>query len=263
MTRITWNDPGDRLYEFGIDRGVLYTKSGKIAPWNGLRGVDEKPVGSEVSTFYLDGEKFNQMVDSEEYSATLSAFTYPDEFMECDGTVALSKGLHVTAQDRTLFDLSYRTMIGNDTDGPDHGYRIHLVYNALASPTNRTNKTTEDRPEPIDLAWDITSMPIRMPGQRASAHYYIDSTKMNKYILAQIEDILYGTPFAPPRMLSAAELVKFFKNATVVTITDNKDGSWTAEGPDDIIQFISWDEFIISWDSAVFIDETSYTLKSE
>lgn len=262
MTRITWNAAGDRRYEHGVDRGVLYTKSGAVAPWNGLRTIEEKPTGADVTTFYLDGERYNQLTDSEEFTATLTAYTYPEEFEECDGIDSLGKGLYLTAQSRGMFDLSYRTKIGNDTDGADHGYRIHLVYNALASPSNRGNVSDGSDINPVDFSWDISTLPIRIPGKKSSAHYYIDSTTTNKYILERIENILYGSPFNEPRMLTADELTEFFATEKYFTVTDNGDGTWTADGPDDIIRFISWYEFIITVDTATYIDDDTYTIET-
>lgn len=262
MTRLAWDAAGERRYEHGVDRGVLYTHSGKVAAWNGLRSIDEKPAGAEVSTFYLDGERYNQVTANEEFTATLSAFTYPDEFEECDGLDDLGRGLYLTAQSRSMFDLSYRTKLGNDTDGPDHGYRIHLVYNALATPTNRTNTSGGESISPVDLSWDLTTLPIVIPGKKSSSHYYIDSTTTNRYILAQIEDILYGSASSTARMPTAAELTAFFKDTKTFTVTDNGDGTWTADGPDDVIKYISWYEFVINYESAKIIDSDTYTLET-
>ncbi len=262
MTRLEWNAPGTRRFETGVDRGVLYTLGGVVAPWIGLKSVNQKPQGASITTFYLDGEKFNQITETEEFSATLSAYSYPDAFEKCDGTAYLGKGLAVDSQPREMFHLSYRTRIGNDTDGVDHGYRIHLVYNALASPTDRNYESLGENATPIDFSWDITTMPIRMAGQAASAHYIVDSTRVNKYILEDFENILYGTPFTKPRMPNAAELTKFFREATVVKVTDNGDGTWTATGPDSVIRYLTGTEFEITWESAKFIDEFTYTLST-
>lgn len=262
MTRLTWNAPGARVYEYGVDRGVLYTKSGKIAPWNGIKSIDQKPTGAEVSTFYLDGEKVNQSIENEEMTVTLTAFASPREFDECDGMVDLGKGLYVDAQPRAMFDLSWRSRVGNDTEGPDYAYKIHLLYNCLASPTGRKNATTGKEIEPDEFAWEITTFPERFPGQKASAHYSIDSRRMDKYILKRIEDILYGTAFKAPRMLTMAELKEFFRTAVTVVVTDNRDGTWTATGPDDVIQYLTATEFRINWDSAIPKTEDTYTLET-
>jgi hypothetical protein len=263
MTRLEWNVPKDRRYEYGVDRGVLYTKSGKVAPWNGLKSVTQAPVGAEVTSFYLDGEKYNQMITTEEYAGTIAAYTAPDAFDECDGTAYYSKGLSVDSQDRTMFDLSYRTKIGNGVDS-EAGYKIHLIYNALALPTQRAFVTEGNTPTPIELSWSITTMPIRLTGRNPSAHYIINTTQISRFILAQLEDILYGSATQKPRMPTAKELIAFFKGASVVSITDNKDGTWTAQGPDEIIQFISWTEFILDYDNAVYLpgSDDTYTLSS-
>jgi len=265
MARIKWNAPEDRRYEYGIDQGVVYSKTaGRSAAWNGIKSVTQAPVGADVTSFYLDGEKFNQMIATEEYAATLVAFSAPDLFFEeNDGLSYYGKGLYVDSQDRQMFDLSYRTQVG-DGRGAGQSYKIHLVYNALAAPTGRAYSSEAGAPSPIEHTWSLTTMPIRMTGKNPSAHYIIDSRRVSKYIMAQIEDILYGTVSKNPRMPTADELIKFFKNAQVVTVTDNKDGTWTAQGPDDIIQFISWTEFIIDYDLAQFLpgSDDTYTLST-
>lgn len=262
MSRVVWNAPGERRFEAGIDRAVLYTHGGDVAPWNGLKSVTHKPSGSEITTFYLDGEKFNQISENEEFAATIEAFTYPEEFELCDGTAYLSNGLSVDGQQREMFGLTYRTRIGNDLDGVDHGYKIHLVYNAIASPSQRVYSTINTSAVPTDFSWDITTMPIRMSGQAPSAHYVVDSTRVDQFVLRQFEDIIYGTDFTEPRMPTPAELTKFFMNAKVLRIVDNRDGTWTAMGPSEIISFFTETEFQITWGSAKFIDEVTYTLST-
>lgn len=262
MTRLKWDAPGERIYEYGVDRCVLYTKSGKTAPWNGIKNIDQNPTGAEVSTFYIDGEKVNQSIENEEFEAVITAFTAPKEFDECDGTVDLGKGLFVDAQPRSMFDLSWRTMIGNDVDGPDGGYKLHLLYNCLATPSPKKNETVGQDITPQDFVWNVSTFPITFPGQKASAHYVIDTRGMDKFILRRIEDILYGTAFTAPRMPTAKELKEFFRTAVTVTITDNGDGTWTASGPDEVIKYLTATEFQITWGSAKFLDAFTYTLQT-
>lgn len=217
MPRINWGTVGERYFEAGTDRGVLYLKAvGSVfppgIPWNGLISVSEAPTGGEPKPYYVDGFKYLNVASAEEFEATIEAFSAPDEFGQCDGTTSIMNGLFVTQQPRVVFGLSYRTKIGNDVDGVDHGYKIHLVYNALAAPSDRGNTTLSDSTSPMTLSWTISTTPVEVPGIKPTAHMVVDSRKTPPDLLTQLEDILYGGTFAPGRLIPQGELISLFKN---------------------------------------------------
>lgn len=205
MPPITWDAPGARTYEAGVDRGVLYVRGYDAVPWNGLVSVNEKPNGGKLSGSYMDGVRYLTSVEPEEYKATINAVTYPDEFSHCDGVMELGNGLLVTGQARTPFDLSYRTGLGDDLDGLKRGYKIHLVYNAIAAATDRDYGTLSTEAGLNPFSWDIETVPGRFGSTGWSAHFVVDSTKTAPELLAILEDILYGRTEAA-RMPSVTEL---------------------------------------------------------
>lgn len=195
--KIKWDEAGKKFYETGIDRGVLYPQDaeGKYTQgfaWNGLIGVDESPSGAEPTPLYADNIKYLNLMSVEEFGATIEAYTYPDEFEACDGTASLGEGITVGQQPRKLFGLAYRTLIGNDVDMDAHGYKIHLVYGAQASPSAKSYQTVNDSPEAITFSWEITTTPVEIEGYKPSASVVIDSTKIDAEHLLAIETILYG-----------------------------------------------------------------------
>jgi hypothetical protein len=213
MTRLSWNDVGERLYETGIDRGVLYPQSSGVGVvWNGLISVRESPVGGEAKPHYMDGVKYLNLASTEEFEASISAYTYPDEFAECDGTAQLYTGISVSQQPRTPFDLCYRTVIGNDIRNLSYGYKLHLIYNALASPSSKTYSTIDDSTDPLNFSWNITTTPVEFPLYFPSSHFIVDSTKAVGDVLSDLEDILYGTDSELPRMLTLDELLFLFND---------------------------------------------------
>ena len=211
MAVLVWGDVGSRFFETGVDRGVLFPKTGDGVPWNGLVSVSEAPTGGEPRPYYLDGFKYLNLATAEEFAATLDAFSSPTEFDKCDGTASIHNGLFITQQPRESFGLSYRTRIGNDVDGTDFGYKIHLVYNALASPSSRSNSTLNDSPSPITLSWGITTAPPPITGFKPSAHFVIDSRKTPKSVLSLIEGVIYGSSSANSRLPDVAELMELFE----------------------------------------------------
>lgn len=259
---IVWNTVGSRFYEAGVDRGVLYPKVGPGVVWNGLISVNDNSPGGDPKAYYMDGEKYLNQLSSEEFSATIEAYTYPDEFAACDGTAYAGKGLFLDKQPRESFSLSYRTKIGNDLDGLNHGYKIHLVYNALASPSNRKYDTLDSSAKAMAFSWSMTTTPIAIEGRRATAHLIIDSTKTDPYLLRAFEEMLYGSDGVIPHLPSPQDVVDFFEDWVTLEIIDNGDGTWTANGPDEIIKHTSATEFNIIWPSAVPIDAESYTISS-
>lgn len=207
MTRLTWNDAGERFFEAGLHRGVLYPKLGPGVAWNGLIGVDETPSGGEVESYYFDGVKYLDFVASEDYSATIDAFSAPAEFAACDGTKQLSPGLYVTQQPRQSFGLSYRTLIGNDLEGTDHAYKIHLVYNATAAPAGRSHKTLTNAVDPATRQWTIHTVPPKATTYKPTAHLIVDSRDLTSGKLEALENLLYGTSSTNPRLPTQAEVI--------------------------------------------------------
>ena len=217
MSKIKWDQIGERLYETGTDRGVLYPfKNGAYAAgvaWNGLTGVTQSPEGAESTALYADNTKYLNLMSAEDFKATINAYMYPDEFAACNGEVEIAPGVVVTQQTRSTFGLSYRTLIGNDTEGTNHGYKLHLVYGALAAPSEKSYSTVNDSPEAMELSWEISTTPVELPGFKPTAHVEIDSTKVDATKLAALEDILYGTEDAEARLPELTELVTIFNTA--------------------------------------------------
>lgn len=212
MTRLAWNEVGERLFETGVQHGVLYLEGRDGVPWNGLIRVSESSSGGEVTPRYIDGIKYYNQVSSEEFEATLEAFTYPDEFAECDGTSQVANGLFATQQRRKSFGLCYKTNVGNDVDGSDYAYKIHLVYNATASPTERANNTVAESIQPSNFSWHISTKPPRMVGYKPTSHFVIDSRETPSDLLNDLEDILYGSDVSDARLPSIGELFFLFQD---------------------------------------------------
>ncbi|MDB5716246.1 MAG: hypothetical protein JWO15_3643 [Sphingomonadales bacterium] len=210
--QLIWDQVGERVYETGVDHGVLYLpdETGVYDTgfaWNGLTGVTESPSGAEASPQYADNIKYLNLVSAEEFGATIEAFTYPDEFAECDGTASPEVGVYIGQQGRRTFGLSYRTRIGNDVDGTDHGYKIHLIYGALAAPSERGYATMNDSPEALAFSWDVSTTAVQVPGYKPTASLIVDSTKVTPAHLAALEAILYGTATNEPRLPLPAEVI--------------------------------------------------------
>lgn len=196
MARLTWDNTGERIYETGVKKGVLYPQVSGAYPkgvaWNGLTGVTENPSGAESTALYADDIKYLNLISNEEFGATIEAYTYPDEFAACDGSADLAEGVMIGQQKRQSFGLCYRTTVGNDSDGNDYGYKLHIIYGALAAPSQKGYKTINDSPEAITLSWEIKTTPVNVTGGKPTASITIDSTKTDAAKLAALEDILYG-----------------------------------------------------------------------
>lgn len=205
VSRLEWNVPGERFYEVGVDQGVLYVGDGPGVPWNGLISIKENPTGGEEKPYYLDGVKRLSRSTPEEYSAVIEAFTYPDEFAGCDGSKQIDNGLWATQQVRQPFHLCYRTRVGNDTRGT-YAYKLHILYNARVSPTDRNHQTISEQVDPENFSWAVSASTTYMEGVRPTPHYIVDSRNTPKQLLENLEDVLYGTPSSAPRMLSVEEL---------------------------------------------------------
>lgn len=201
MAKLVWDKTGDRLYETGVKNGVLYIPTSGVyskgVAWNGLTAVTESPSGAEATALYADDTKYLSLMSTEEFGATIEAYTYPDEFAACDGSAELADGVMIGQQKRSVFGLCYKTTIGNDTDGNDHGYKLHIIYGALAKPSERAYATINDSPEAITFSWEITTTPVNVTGAKPTASLVIDSTKADPSKLAALEDILYGKDGEP------------------------------------------------------------------
>lgn len=211
MTRLVWGSVGQRFYEAGNDRGVLYVPGLDGVAWNGLISVKESSTGGEPQPYYIDGIKYLNLAAAEEFEASISAFSAPEEFKVCDGTIAIHKGLFATQQPRRPFGLSYRTQLGNDLDGLEFGYKIHLVYNALAAPSERANKTLNNSVDPIVFSWQITTIPVLSSLFKPTAHFVIDTRHTPSYILTALEKVIYGSEGSSSRLPPIEELLALFE----------------------------------------------------
>lgn len=202
--KLSWDNSGERLYETGVKNGVLYVQNAGKYPkgvaWNGLTAVTESPSGAEATPLYADDIKYLELTSEEEFGGTIEAYTYPDEFAECDGSAELVKGVKISQQKRKAFGLAYRTTIGNDEDGNDHGYKLHLVYGCKAAPSEKAYATINDSPEAITFSWEFTTTPVAVAGHKPTAHIEIDSTKADPTCLAALEAKLFGTESDDPQL---------------------------------------------------------------
>lgn len=197
MPKLVWDKTGERLYETGVDHGVLYpVQTGGVynkgVAWNGLISVTESPSGAEASPIYADNIKYLNLMSAEEFGATIEAYMYPDEFAECDGSAEIANGVSIGQQSRKTFGLCYRTVIGNDVDSNEHGYKLHMIYGALAAPSEKGYQTINDSPEAITFSWELSTTPVNVEGFKPTASLTIDSTKADPSKLAALEKILYG-----------------------------------------------------------------------
>ena len=194
--RLKWDQTGERLYETGVKQGVLYIPTNGVyskgVAWNGLTAVTESPSGAEVTALYADDGKYLNLMSAEEFGATIEAYTYPDEFAACDGSKELADGVTIGQQARSTFGLCYKTTVGNDTEGNDHGYKLHIIYGALASPSEKAYSTINDSPDAVTFSWEVTTTPVNVTDAKPTASLVIDSTKADPTKLTALEDILYG-----------------------------------------------------------------------
>lgn len=204
MSKLIWDQTGERFYETGVKKGVLYVQEAGVYPkgvaWNGLTAVTESPSGAEATALYADDIKYLNLISAEEFGATIEAYTYPDEFAACDGSAALAAGVMIGQQKRKTFGLSYVTTLGNDTDGADYGYKLHIIYGALAAPSEKAYATINDSPEAITFSWELTTTPVNVPGFKPTASITIDSTKVAAEKLTALEAVLYGSDDVEARL---------------------------------------------------------------
>ena len=224
MSKLTWDETGKRLYETGVQKGVLYPiqDNGQYSvgvAWNGLTTVTESPSGAEATPIYADDIKYLNLLSTEEFGATIEAYTYPDEFALCDGSSEISEGVTIGQQKRKTFGLSYRTAIGNDIDGSDYGYKLHLIYGALAAPSEKAYATINDSPEAITFSWEVSTTPVNVTGFKPTASLVIDSTKVDKAKMTIIENILYGTDGTTARLPLPDEIKSILDTGTPTPIS--------------------------------------------
>ena len=217
MSKLAWDETGKRFYEAGADRGVLYKYDSKISnygegvAWSGLTNVSQSPSGAESSPMYADNIKYANLKSNEDFGGTIEAYTYPDDFAECDGSAEIAPGVNIGQQNRTKFGFSYRTKIGNDVDGIEHGYKIHLVYGAEANPSEKSSATINESPEAITLSWEFSTTPVNVSGFKPTSHVEIDSTKTTAEKIKALEDILYGTEEEAARLPLPDEVATLMK----------------------------------------------------
>lgn len=210
MSRLEWDKTGEKLYQTGVDKGVIYPygeggyENG--AAWNGLTAVNENPSGAEPTNLYADNVKYLALMSAEEFGFTIEAYMYPDEFAACDGSAELGAGVQVTMQKRKTFGFSYRTLLGNDTLGTSYGYKIHVVYGCLASPSGKENGTVNENPDAAAMSWEVNTTPVAVTGFDPTAHLIIDSTKVTKEKLQKLEDALWGSAEGDAKLLMPDEI---------------------------------------------------------
>lgn len=218
MSKLVWDATGERLYETGVSKGVIYPQETggtypKGAAWNGLTAVTESPSGAEPTPLYADNIKYLTLMSAEEFGFTIEAYTYPDEFAECNGEGELATGVKIGQQKRKSFGLSYQTLLGNDVDGDAHGYKLHLVYGALAAPSEMERATVNDSPEATTMSWECSTTPVSVAGFRPTSHIVIDSTAVNKDKLSALEAMLYGSESEEAKLPLPDEVAELMKDS--------------------------------------------------
>jgi len=261
MTALTWDKVGDRVYETGLDRGVLYFPEGGGVPWNGLVAIEEQ-VSTSVQAVHFDGLKTNDIVTVGDFSAVIRAYTYPNEFLRFEGTLEDQAGILVTGQPPEVFHMSYRTRVGNDISS-EMGYKIHLLYNLTAIPADIERATLSLDVEPNEFEWEVTSIPEYIEGFRPTSHVIIDTRRIDPLLVSDIEDILYGSEEAPPILPSLRSLTTFVRKWGRLVVIDNGDGTWTATTNEPgVLEMLDETTFQITADTAVYLDADTYTLES-
>lgn len=261
MAKLVWDEVGERFYESGVSQGVFYGSDKRGVPWNGLISVEETN-NDATEPLYFDGFKYADVVTVGDFRGKITAFTYPDEFLPYEGVQAWEPGFYLTDQPKQRFGLSYKTDVNNDqTQGV--GYKLHILYNVLAIPSNKTYETLSLQTDPIDFEWDISAVPVRIDRFRPTAHVIIDSRKIDSFLLADIENLLYGSDELEPTLPELSGLVNFVQKWGRFIVNNNGDGTWTATSPlDGVIEMLDEETFTITYDTAVYIDSESYTLTS-
>ena len=251
MSRLQWGVSGSRVYEAGVDRGVFFPNNSPGVVWDGLLSVIDAPKSTEAIFGHQDGVKYLAKQPTEGFSAKVEAYTYPSE-------AEAYTGLYFSSQPKKTFDFSYRTMVGDDVSGLSKGYKIHLVYNAQFMLNSSSYKTIAVGNDLSILSWDLETTPISIDRHRASSHLIIDSSVAHPSALTALEDLIYGSDVTDATLPTINEVLALFELSAVLTITDHGDGTWSAEGPSDVVESLNATTFQISWVSAVYIDTESY-----
>ena len=217
---LVWDETGKKLFETGVSNVALYPQDttgvyGAGVAWNGVTNISESPSGAEATTLWANNGKYLNLYSVEEYASSIEAYTYPDEFAECDGSAEIAKGVSIGQQTRKSFGLAYKTLVGSDTDGNDHGYKLHLVYGCKAAPSERSHATVNDSPEALSFSWEISTTPVSVTGHKPTASVEIDSTKVNAEKLAAFEKILFGSDTAAARLPLPDEVAELFADSDV------------------------------------------------
>lgn len=262
MPVLIWDNPDDRIFESGLDRGVLYLPDGSAVPWNGLTSIVET-FDREINPIYYDGTKVHDLVVMGDFSATMRAVTYPEEFIELEGVSQFAPGMFVTDQVPQMFGLSYRNKLGSGSSGEDIGYKIHVLYNLTAIPSDKTYTTLSDQPSLVEFEWTITAIPEEVKGFRPTAHLILDSREFDPMFLEDLESVLYGTLDTNPELLPMPDMMSFIESWYRVKIFDNGDGSWTALADRDGFIFFGINgEFTLVGVNARFLDDGEYEIST-
>ncbi len=262
MATLVWDKAGERTYELGVDRGVLYLEDGRGYVWNGLRGIEES-YDRETTAYYIDGVKYLQKMTPGDFSAKLQALTYPEEFDSVIGAEPVGEGMTYYGQPPKKFHLSYRTKVGDDLHGNDAGYKLHILYNLMAVPDAKSFSTMEESISPVEFGFTLTGTPVFIEGYRPTVHISIDSRTTNPDVLSAIESILYGSATTNARLPSLDEATNLMEMFGSLVIVDNGDGTWTAIDLAD--QFITMDsptQFTIDNVDSTYIDADTYTVST-
>lgn len=265
MTTLVWDQVGERKYQTGIEHGILYLQDGTVVVWNGLTNIEESS-NSELKAYHQDGVKYLEILIPGDFIGKLKAFTYPEEFDLVNGIAEFAPGFSIHDQRAKSFSLSYKTKIGNDIEGTDHGYKIHILYNVIANPEAHTFETFQDSGvQPIEFGWTLTGTPPKMGILRPTVHISIDSTKTSSNILQMIEDKLYGTEVSNASLPSIQEVAEYFGYFGALIIVDHGDGTWSAidESISGIyINMIDATMFEIKNADAIYLDSEIYEISS-
>lgn len=262
MPSLVWDEIGVRTFEAGVSKGVLYQEDRAGVAWSGLTSVDEDSV-NESEEFFFDGVKFNDIVTVGDFKGVIRAITYPDEFLPYEGSLEDQTGFYMMNQPPRKFSMAYRTEIGNDLNGFQHGYKIHILYNLTAIPSQISYKSLADDPEPIEFEWQVTSVPEPIYGYQPTAHVTLNSLKLDPFLLQDIEDILYGSEDNDAYIPSLQGLATFIRKWDRLIIVDNGDGTWTAtSNAPDVITMLDATTFQIVSDTAIYLDPDTYEISS-
>lgn len=261
MAKLVWDAAGDRWYESGIDRGVIYLPGNETVPWNGLTAVVEK-IQKERSSVHFDGMKINDLVSGGHYSGTISAITYPDELLDIEGLAEVTRGAHIGFQPPKFFNFSYRVRVGNDLDA-DAGHKIHILYNVSVVPSDKAYNTVSGDPGVAEFEWDISAIPEEIPGFRPTAYVVVDTSRAPAALVAGLEDMLYGTPTEDPSLPTIQELIDYIVANAGIQVVDNGDGTWTLNTEyTDVVSVDQDGRFTLTDVNATYIDDDTYMLSN-